>query len=88
MENPCHDLNVDIPRDEVPISIPEHTMRNYRNKSEMSVRRHNYKTIDGNDIQMAQIKRIVKKKNSGVSSKRIKKQFSKIKKDKITVIIF
>ena len=40
---------------------------------------------------MAQIKIMVKKENPGVSSKRIRKKFNKIKKDKIkkdTVIMF
>lgn len=83
MENPCHDLNVDIPRDEVPSSRPEPTMINYRNKSGRSIRRHNYRTINGNDIQMDQIKRMVTKENLGVLSKRLKKKFNKIKKDKI-----
>ena len=83
MENACHDLNADMPRDEVPSSTPEPTMINYRNKSGRSIRRHNYRTINGNDIQMDQIKRMVTKENLGVLSKRLKKKFNKIKKDKI-----
>ena len=83
MENACHDLNADMPRDEVPSSTSEPTMINYRNKSGRSIRRHNYRTINGNDIQMDQITIMVTKENIGVLSKRLKKKFNKIKKDKI-----
>ena len=54
MGNDCHDSNIDIPRDELPSRTQEPTMRNYRNKSERSIRRYNNKTINGNDIQLNQ----------------------------------
>ena len=57
MENACHDLDIDTLRDEAADNTPESTERCYRSRSGRSVRRHNYNTINSNDLQMAQIKK-------------------------------
>ena len=79
MDDACHDIHVNELHNVQEEAIPEASLITevevrYRNRIGRVVKIHNYNIINKDNMQMAQIKGIIKEQNPSVPSKKLKRK--------------